>query len=92
MYSFLISHRSTFAASLRKMKSILNLSALFMGFLALSQHKTTKETTSIVHKNPTAIFDPTPFAFRILQLLQKLMANMFIYPTKRRGRSESSAI
>ena len=63
MYSFLISHRSTFVASIRKMKSILNLSALFMGFLALSQHKATKETSSIVHKNPTAIFDPTPFAF-----------------------------
>jgi enamine deaminase RidA (YjgF/YER057c/UK114 family) len=78
MYSFLISHRSTFAASLRKMKSILNLSALFMGFLALSQHKTTKETPQLYIKIQQPFLTLLRLPFRILQLLQKLMANMFI--------------
>ncbi|MFZ4928636.1 RidA family protein [Chryseobacterium sp. Mn2064] len=40
------------------MKSIFNLSALLLGFLALSQN-----TNSVLHKNPKTIFDPTPFAF-----------------------------
>ncbi|MGK6340750.1 RidA family protein [Chryseobacterium sp. DT-3] len=52
------------------MRSIVfNLSTLCMGFLAFSQntnhHKSKKTTnvTTIVHKNPKGLFDPTPFAF-----------------------------
>lgn len=86
MYSFLISHRSTFAASIRKMKSILNLSAFFMGFLALSQHKATKEISSIVHKNQQPFSTRLRLLFRIQQLPQQLMANMFIYPGKAAGK------
>ncbi|MGH1517247.1 RidA family protein [Chryseobacterium sp. JK1] len=38
------------------MKSIFNLSALLLGFLALSQN-------TINYKNPKTLFDPTPYAF-----------------------------
>lgn len=52
------------------MKCILfSASALCMGFLAFSQnnnhHKPIKQSNmkTIIHKNPKALFDPTPFAF-----------------------------
>lgn len=52
------------------MKNVLfSLSALCIGFLAFSQNiqnqKPLKKTNmpTIIHKNPKALFDPTPFAF-----------------------------
>ena len=49
---------------LKIMKSILNVSAFLIGFLAFSQNTVARSSrASVVHKNPKTIFDPTPFAF-----------------------------
>lgn len=75
MFIFLEILKSIFASIFQNkiidiMKSIVfNLSALCVGFLAFSQnthdHNSKKETngSTIIHKNPKGLFDPTPFAF-----------------------------
>jgi len=45
------------------MNKLLQLSFICLGILAFSQKNKTAKTSSISHKNPSVLFDPTPFAF-----------------------------